>query len=83
MENNRKTLQENVNSILVEVYYVFFLRWAGKIKAEEDVIKMADEARELSRRHGDIDLVRHITVNLSTMLEQDYKSKGGINAEKE
>jgi len=83
MENNRKTLQENVNSILVEVYYVFFLRWAGKIKTEEDVIKMANEARELSRRHGDIDLVRHITINLSTMLEQAYKSKGGINAEKE
>jgi len=81
MENNNKTLQENVNNILVEVYYVFFLRWAGKIKAEEDVIKMADEARELSRRHGDIDLVLHMTVDLCTMLKQEYMKTGGRNEE--
>jgi hypothetical protein len=76
MENNNKKLQENVNTIFVEVYYVFFLRWVEKIKSEEDVIKMTEEARELSRRHGDIDLVQHITVNLATMLEQDYLSRG-------
>ena len=65
-----------VKNIFNETYNEFYLKWKSKVLSEKDVIDMANEAREISRKNGDIDLVRHITVNLATMLEQDYLNRG-------
>ncbi len=65
-----------VKNIFNETYNEFYLKWKNKVLSEKDVIDMANEAREISRKYGDIDLVRHITVNLATMFEQDYLNRG-------
>ncbi|WP_033166907.1 hypothetical protein [Clostridium sp. KNHs205] len=49
--------------------YSFYLKWKGTGFSEQ----MVAEARELSRKHGDNDLVRHITVDLCTIIEQGGK----------
>ncbi len=64
-----------VKDIFNETYNEFYLEWKERIKSEKDLINMRNEAREISRKYGDIDLVLHITVNLSTLIEEEYKER--------
>lgn len=76
MENNRKLTHEDIKSIFSETYNSFYLKWKNNISSQDDILKMRNEARELSRKYRDCDLILHITVDLATILEQ-----GGRDAE--
>lgn len=78
MGSNRDLTHEDLKSIFNETYNSFYLKWKNNISSEDDILKMRNEARELSRKYGDCDLILHITVNLATILEQggrDAKEK--------
>lgn len=61
---------EQVRLIFKETYN-FYLKHKNTGFSEQ----MVAEARELSRKYGDNDLVRHITVDLATILEQGGTSE--------
>ena len=62
-----------VRDIFYETYNKFYLKWKGNVSSEEDVINMVNDAREISRKYRDIELVRHLTIDLSIMLENEFK----------
>jgi hypothetical protein len=64
---------EQVRLIFKDTYN-FYLKHKDASYSDQ----MVTEAKELSRKYGDSDLVRHITVDLCTIIEQ-----GGSNAEKQ
>lgn len=57
---------EQVRLIFKDTYN-FYLKWKGAGYSDQ----MVSEVKELSRNYGDNDLVRHITVDLCTIIEQE------------
>lgn len=65
------TVDSNLVPKILTDTYNFYLKHKDTGFSEQ----MIAEAREISRKYGDSDLVRHITVDLATIIEQGGKNE--------